>query len=266
MFKFLWKMTKWLVIYPVTFITVASLAWAFIDPEGSGWNASVEQVEQAKQTRIENCIADIGSSNCDENGYKTAEYKAEEKAERDRIKAEEKAERDRIKAEEKAERERIKAERDRIKAEEKAERDRIKAEEKAERDRIKAEEKAERERIAKEAEYERQRQEEAKRIAEAAYRNSPKGKTENFMDTAWADCRNTVKNAALYPSKVDFNWLSGNDSKYFMNFNSKGESRVMITLSGEMMNGFGNMIPFTAVCKYDYNPKSNTYKVVEILM
>ena len=128
------------------------------------------------------------------------------------------------------------------------------------------EKEAELERIAKEAEYERQRQEEAKRIAEAKYRNSPEGKTENFMGQARLDCRNTVKNTALYPSKVDFNWLSGNDYKYFMNFNSKGESRVMITLSGEMMNGFGNMIPFTAVCKYDYNPKSNTYKVVEILI
>ena len=148
----------------------------------------------------------------------------------------------------------------------KKERERIKAEEKAERERIKAEEKAERERIAKEAKYQRQREEEAKRIAEAKYRNSPEGKTENFMGQAGSMCQKTIKNMALYPSKVDFNWISGNDYKYFMNFNSKGESRVMITLSGEMMNGFGNMIPFTGVCKYDYNHKTNTYKVVEILL
>ena len=111
--------------------------------------------------------------------------------------------------------------------------------------------------------------EEEKRIAEAkaeAFRNSPEGKTEAFVSQASGLCRAELKARAKYPSKVDFNWFKGNGNRYWMNFNSDGDSRVLIQQSGKMMNGFGNMIPFNGVCKYDYNPSTNKYSVVEVLI
>ena len=110
------------------------------------------------------------------------------------------------------------------------------------------------------------KKEEEKRIAQAkaeAYRNSPEGKTESFVSQAGSLCRQHVRASAKFPSKVDFDW--GNKNKYWMNF-SEGKSRVLIQQSGEMMNGLGMMIPFTAACKYDYDPATNKYSIAEILI
>ena len=109
---------------------------------------------------------------------------------------------------------------------------------------------------------------EEKRIAEAkaeAFRNSPEGKTKAFMTTASTLCRQDIRARAKFPNKVDFNWLDGNGSKYWMNF-SEGQSRVVIWKAGEMMNGLGMMVPFKATCKYDYDPKAHSYSTVEILI
>ena len=129
----------------------------------------------------------------------------------------------------------------------------------------------EQQKLIADAEYakEQERKAEEKRIAEAkaeAFRNSPKGKTEAFVSQAGGLCRAELKARAKYPSEVDFNWFDGNGNKYWMNFNTDGDSRVLIQQSGKMMNGFGNMIPFTGVCKYDYNPSTNKYSVVEVLI
>tara|TARA_R110002124_G_scaffold134985_1_gene297786 strand:- start:392 stop:964 length:573 start_codon:yes stop_codon:yes gene_type:complete len=108
---------------------------------------------------------------------------------------------------------------------------------------------------------------EEKRIAEAkaeAFRNSPEGKTDSFTSQAFTLCRQDVRTRAKFPTKVDFDW-GGNASKYWMNF-SEGKSRVMIQNTGEMMNGFGMMVPFKATCKYDYDPGANSYSTVEILI
>ena len=109
---------------------------------------------------------------------------------------------------------------------------------------------------------------EEKRIAEAkaeAFRNSPEGKTKAFTDHAFTLCRQDIRARAKFPTKVDFNWLEGIGSKYWMNF-SEGKSRVVVWSAGEMMNGLGMMVPFKATCKYDYDPKAHSYSTVEILI
>ena len=97
-----------------------------------------------------------------------------------------------------------------------------------------------------------------------AFLASPEGKTDSFTSQAFTLCRQDVRTRAKFPTKVDFDW-GGNASKYWMNF-SEGKSRVMIQNTGEMMNGFGMMVPFKATCKYDYDPGANSYSTVEILI
>jgi hypothetical protein len=124
---------------------------------------------------------------------------------------------------------------------------------------------AEQEAAEREAEFERQRKEEAKRIAEAAYRNSPAGKTEKFMNyQATGHCKEHTRNSAKFPTKVDFDW--GIDRKFWLNFDEDGNARVMVQFTGEMMNGLGLMIPFTATCKYDYHPTTGKGNFVEFLL
>lgn len=121
---------------------------------------------------------------------------------------------------------------------------------------------AEEKRLAEEKLAEEKRIKEEKRLAFLA---SPEGKTESFMNQASALCRQDIKARAKFPSKVDFNWIDGNGSKYWMNF-SEGKSRVVIWKAGEMMNGLGMMVPFKATCKYDYDPEAHSYSVVEVLI
>ena len=120
--------------------------------------------------------------------------------------------------------------------------------------------KEEEKRLAEEKKAEEKKIKEEKRLAFLA---SPKGKTETFVGQAHVLCKQHIKASAKFPSKVDFDW--GGDDKYWMNF-SEGKSRVLIQRSGEMMNGFGMMIPFKATCKYDYEPNTNKYSIVEILI
>jgi len=123
----------------------------------------------------------------------------------------------------------------------------------------------EREAAEREAEFERQRKEEAKRIAEAAHRNSPAGKTEKFMNNqATGHCKEHTRNSAKFPTKVDFDW--GINRKFWLNFDEDGNARVMVQFTGEMMNGLGLMIPFTATCKYDYHPTTGKGNFVEFLL
>ena len=74
-------------------------------------------------------------------------------------------------------------------------------------------------------------------------------------------CTNAVKAAAKYPSKVDPDW--GADVKVFKNFSGTNQHRFLITRTGDMMNGFGNMIPYKAVCKLDWNSTTDKTKVIE---
>jgi len=77
-------------------------------------------------------------------------------------------------------------------------------------------------------------------------------------------CTKAVKASATYPSKVDADW--GYDAKSWKDFSGSGKHRFLITRNGEMMNGFGNTIPYKAVCKVDWNQVTNKSTLVEFYL
>ena len=122
---------------------------------------------------------------------------------------------------------------------------------------------------AKAKELEEAKKAEADAIAKAeaeAFAKSPEGKTKKFLSQASSHCMRYTRDSAKFPNKVDFDWMGGNSSNYWMNFNDNGDSRVMIVRTGEMMNGLGMMVPFKSVCKYDFNPEKNSFKMIEFLI
>ena len=74
-------------------------------------------------------------------------------------------------------------------------------------------------------------------------------------------CKSAFKTTANYPTKVDFNWSI--DSNYWKNFEGNNH-RYLIKNSGEMMNGYGNMVPFTMTCKVDWNSVTNKQTLIEL--
>ena len=74
----------------------------------------------------------------------------------------------------------------------------------------------------------------------------------------------SIRQGAKYPNKVDFHLFKAGN-KIFKNF-GENTHRVLLQHGGEMMNGFGNMVPFKAKCLYEYNSQNNTYKTLEILI
>ena len=77
-------------------------------------------------------------------------------------------------------------------------------------------------------------------------------------------CTKAVKSSVTYPSKVDPNW--GYDARAWKDFSGKNNHRYLITRKGEMMNGFGNMVPYTAVCKVDWNHITGDAKLIEFFL
>jgi len=77
-------------------------------------------------------------------------------------------------------------------------------------------------------------------------------------------CTNAVKASALYPTKVDPDW--GYDAKVWKDYSGTGVHRFLITRTGEMMNGFGNMVPYNAVCKLDWNSTTDSTTVIEFYL
>ena len=92
MFKFIGKLIKWTVIGFVALFVVIFAVTMY-----NSWDEIEANASKAKQDRIEKCIADIGSNNCTDDGFKTQAYKDEQK----RIVEEKKAEEKRIAEEEK---------------------------------------------------------------------------------------------------------------------------------------------------------------------
>ena len=88
----------------------------------------------------------------------------------------------------------------------------------------------------------------------------------NIESTLTSYCFNTIKSQAVYPTKVDFSLIFGTDTTVYENFNGTAgkPNRYMMRTTGEMMNTFGNMVPFTASCKVDFN--NNEYSLVEVLI
>jgi hypothetical protein len=77
-------------------------------------------------------------------------------------------------------------------------------------------------------------------------------------------CMDQIKSGALYPTKVDFHVFK-TERRVFENFSTGDKpNRFMFNTGGEMMNGFGNMVPFTAVCKVDFN--NSEFTLVEVLI
>ena len=105
----------------------------------------------------------------------------------------------------------------------------------------------------------------AKQVESESYANSPERKVERFVSQVRTNCMEYTRDSSKYPSKVDFDWLGGSEN-YWMNFNSEGDSRVKVGFTGEMMNGIGLMVPFEAVCTYNYNPETGKSVFVDFLI
>ena len=77
-------------------------------------------------------------------------------------------------------------------------------------------------------------------------------------------CRHAIKQRVKYPSKLDYDW--DYNEKLWENFNKDDASfphRYVWNASGEMMNGYGNMVPFTSHCKIDL-PATGNGRIVDI--
>ena len=89
---------------------------------------------------------------------------------------------------------------------------------------------------------------------------------EDYIAEFHTKCQNSITNRAKFPSEVDHNWFEGNDQRIFDLFDDEGNTRILIRRAGKMMNGLGMMVPFTASCKYNFQPKDKTWSTVEILI
>lgn len=193
MFKILKKLIKWLVIYPVLAILGISVALTAFDMYNNWDNISLE----IKNTRIENCISDVGIENCTVDGYLTQEFKEQQRLQKQQ------------------------------------------------------------EQIA--AEDQRLRELAAENVRNAAAQQ--RSRIESQLTTY---CMDQIKSSALYPTKVDFH-IFKTERRVFENFsNSDKPNRFMFNTGGELMNGFGNMVPFTAVCKVDFN--TTEFSLVEVII
>lgn len=57
-------------------------------------------------------------------------------------------------------------------------------------------------------------------------------------------CRQKTRERAKFPSKVDFSWSFSETVQFY-----DGSLVSIVNLSGETMNGFGLMVPFSSTCK-----------------
>ena len=90
-----------------------------------------------------------------------------------------------------------------------------------------------------------------------------KQKVERFIThQAGSDCRDNIRARSKYPSEIDFNWVEGNDNRYFTKDN--GKYRVVIFKAGKMMNGLGLMVPFNGRCFYDLDIPKNSFKLTAV--
>jgi hypothetical protein len=189
MFKFLWKLIKWIVIIFVAMF-VAFLAYEII-------------VDPSKEAR-EECYATHGEMYCDSNG-KLGDKEAIDKAIADE------AAKNLAKA--KADSLSIKTQLAEVKAK--------------------------------------------------AIMDAEKSRISDIETNGRLMCRHTVKQSVKYPSKLDYDW--GYDENLWENFNKDDASfphRYVWNASGDMMNGFGNMVPFTVHCKIDL-PASGNGRIVD---
>ena len=112
----------------------------------------------------------------------------------------------------------------------------------------------EREQEREQREQARLEQEREERLRLAEQRSLEQAQS-RIRSQLFAYCYEQIKNSALYPSRVDFNVMFGTETNIYNNFNASSQmpNRFVMRTSGEMINGFGNMIPFQASCKVDFN-------------
>ena len=66
-------------------------------------------------------------------------------------------------------------------------------------------------------------------------------------------CKTMARQASKFPSKVDFNWGYDDQRTYWTNGNDVNRGQYTVRVSGEAMNGFGMMLPFSVECDYAVN-------------
>lgn len=105
---------------------------------------------------------------------------------------------------------------------------------------------------------------------EASVENDTRKMASLIMDggeTFEADmlCSKVLRQSAKYPNKVDFNWFSGNGATklYYTNGTPERQGLYKVIKSGEAMNGFGNMIPFTGICEFSVNINNKTLDLAD---
>ena len=78
-------------------------------------------------------------------------------------------------------------------------------------------------------------------------------------------CDKVLRASAKYPNKVKFNWFSGNGTTklYYTNGTPERQGLYKVIKSGEAMNGFGNMIPFTGICEFSVNINNKTLDLAD---
>ena len=121
--------------------------------------------------------------------------------------------------------------------------------------------------IAAKAEAKRVRMQEAaeRKAAEAAQEAAAKIERDRkftLQTVGRRTCEGLIRASAKRPNEVDFAFFGAED-RVWENFNASADlsTRYMLNTKGEMMNGFGMMVPFTAHCKIDMNV--DEYKVVD---
>jgi cytoskeletal protein RodZ len=235
--KFIVKLVKWAVIAFLALVLVVAIA-AMVIPN----------------PKVSECIATYGEKYCDYQGNALDKATVDAKEAEDKLNAAKEAA---AKAAEEAAAKAAEEVEDKLNAAKEAAAEEAAAEEAA----AKAAEEA----AAKAAEEVEDKLNAAKEAAAATEKAAADARA-NIESTLTSYCFNTIKSQAVYPTKVDFSLIFGTDTTVYENFNGTAgkPNRYMMRTTGEMMNTFGNMVPFTASCKVDFN--NNEYSLVEVLI
>jgi len=105
----------------------------------------------------------------------------------------------------------------------------------------------------------------AKADARIAAEKAIEARTYNITKSGRLMCRYAIKQLAIYPSEVKFNYSRNFEERLWENFNkdSSMPHRYSMNVSGKLMNRIGLMVPFNAHCKLDL-PTDGNGKLVDI--
>jgi hypothetical protein len=66
-------------------------------------------------------------------------------------------------------------------------------------------------------------------------------------------CREMARKGSKFPSKIDFDWGVDKSRTWWTDGTDVNRGKYTVKLSGEAMNGFGMMLPFSVECNYAVN-------------